>query len=300
MMQSVRRSSRILLVEAEPDNLGTSREAFSKLEDGYYAVEWVGGLADALHRLSLGGVDAVLLDLDLPDSKGLATFERARAFAPDVPIVVLADHEDLGLALRTVQGGAQDYLVKGRMEGDLVVRATRYAIERNRLLSDLRSLSLIDELTGLYNRRGFLDLGEHHCKLARRSGRPLTVFYLDLDRFREINDQFGHQVGNRGLLKVTELLRQTFRKSDLIARLGGDEFGVLALEASGDDAAMLVGRVQERVREFNEAGREPFRLSVSIGIARYVGDDRMRLPELLNEADAAMLEEKRGKVGARA
>jgi diguanylate cyclase (GGDEF)-like protein len=297
MTDLVRRSTRVLLVEEEPENLDTFREAFSRLDDGHYQVEWVGELSRALQRLSLGGVDVVILDLDLPDSQGLATFERANAFAPDVPIVVLASDDDLQLALRTVQAGAQDYLVEGRMDRDLLVRSIRYAIERHRLLSALRSLSLIDDLTGLYNRRGFLDLGEHHLKLARRSGRPLTLFYLDLDQFKSINDSFGHHVGDRGLVRVADLLRQTFRRSDLLARLGGDEFAALALEASGDDVRTLVGRLRNRIRDVNATGREPFRLSASIGIARYEDGRRIRLDELLARADAAMYSEKRQKLG---
>jgi diguanylate cyclase (GGDEF)-like protein len=288
MTDLVRRSTRVLLVEEEPENLDTFREAFSRLDDGHYQVEWVGELSRALQRLSLGGVDVVILDLDLPDSQGLATFERANAFASD---------DDLQLALRTVQAGAQDYLVEGRMDRDLLVRSIRYAIERHRLLSALRSLSLIDDLTGLYNRRGFLDLGEHHLKLARRSGRPLTLFYLDLDQFKSINDSFGHHVGDRGLVRVADLLRQTFRRSDLLARLGGDEFAALALEASGDDVRTLVGRLRNRIRDVNATGREPFRLSASIGIARYEDGRRIRLDELLARADAAMYSEKRQKLG---
>ncbi len=222
--------------------------------------------------------------------------ERANAFAPNVPIVVLAFSEDLDLALRTVQAGAQDYLVKERSDGDLVARSVRYAIERHRLLSALRSLSLIDDLTGLYNRRGFLELGEHHAKLARRTGRPLALFYLDLDQFKTINDTYGYHVGDRGLLKVAEILRQTFRRSDLVARPGGDEFAVLALEASGDDAEMLARRLRERLEEFNDSGQALFRLSASIGIARYETGRKTRLDELLAEADRAMYEEKRVKV----
>jgi diguanylate cyclase (GGDEF)-like protein len=156
---------------------------------------------------------------------------------------------------------------------------------------------LIDDLTGLYNRRGFLDLGEHHLKLARRSGRPLTLFYLDLDQFKSINDSFGHHVGDRGLVRVADLLRQTFRRSDLLARLGGDEFAALALEASGDDVRTLVGRLRNRIRDVNATGREPFRLSASIGIARYEDGRRIRLDELLARADAAMYSEKRQKLG---
>jgi two-component system, cell cycle response regulator len=295
MTELAQRPIRVLLVEEQPEELATLRETFDQVDDARYQVEWVGELARALQRLSLGGVDVMLLDLELPDSEGIATFERAKAFAPDVPIVVLASMDDETTAVRTVKGGAQDYLVKGVVNEQVLVRAIRYAIERHRLLSALRSLSLIDDLTGLYNRRGFMDLGDQHLKLARRAGRPLSLVYVDLDQFKEVNDAHGHHVGDRGLLKVTEILRTAFRRSDIVARVGGDEFAVLALETSGEDAEMLVQRLRASVDAFNDGGTEPFSLSISVGIARFEDGSRTRLDELLARADVAMHEEKRVK-----
>ncbi len=297
MTDLAQRPIRVLLVEEDGGALDPVRDILSRGEGERYQVEWCGELAQALQRVSLGGVDVVLLELNLPDSEGLATFERANAFAPDIPIVVLTSVDDEELALRTVQGGAQDYLVKGRVAPELLERSLRYAVERHRLLSALRSLSLIDDLTGLYNRRGFMDLGEQHLKLARRTGRALSLVYLDLDRFKTINDTYGHHVGDRGLRKIADILKSTFRRSDLLARLGGDEFAVLALEASGEDAELLVNRLRERVEHFNDEGGEPFRLSASVGLARYEDGRRIRLDELLARADVVMYEEKRRKRG---
>ena len=201
-------------------------------------------------------IDNLLADLDLPDSVGLVTFERMFAFAPDVPIIVLTEVSDESLGITTVQGGAQDYLVRDEVTPSLLARAVRHAIERHQLLSALRSLSLIDDLTGLYNRRGFADLA---------------------------------------LQKTADILRATFRRSDIVARLGGDEFAVLALEASGESAEALIDRLRERFREFNETSREPFRLSVSIGMSRQDGDVLVRLDDLLADADRSMYDEKKGK-----
>jgi diguanylate cyclase (GGDEF)-like protein len=295
MTEVEQRPTRVLLVEEDPDDVEGLRSTLRGVEGGPFELEWVEHLSEALQRLSRGGIDVVLLDLNLPDSDGLVTFERMYAFAPDVPIVVLTSLDDETVAVRTVQGGAQDYLVKGRVDEHLLIRSLRYAIERHRLLSALRSLSLIDDLTGLYNRRGFADLGEQHLKLARRTNRAVTLAYADLDRFKTINDTLGHHVGDRALLKMAEILRATFRRSDILARLGGDEFAVLALEASGEDAKLLVERLRDRIRQFNQVGKESYRLSVSVGLARYDEGSRSRLDELLARADAAMYEEKRSK-----
>jgi diguanylate cyclase (GGDEF)-like protein len=213
-------------------------------------------------------------------------------------LLVESDREYLDVLrgrLGDVRWGAQDYLVKDEVSAAVLGRAVRHAIERHQLLSALRSLSLIDDLTGLYNRRGFTDLGEQHLKLARRTARGVAVVFLDLDRFKTINDSLGHHVGDRALQKVADILRATFRRSDIIARLGGDEFAVLALEASGESAEALVDRLRERFREFSDSTRESYRLGASIGMARHDGDLRMRLEDLLAEADTGMYREKRDK-----
>lgn len=280
----------------EPDEDSAEQiRGFLDRPDGDFSIRHARELTEALEHISQGDVDVVVLDLELPDSQGLVTFERMFAFAPDVPIVVLTDLEDDGLALAAVQGGAQDYLVHRQITAGILDRSLRYAVERHRLLSALRSLSLIDDLTGLYNRRGFGDLGEQYLKLARRSGKGVTLIFLDVDRFKTINDTMGHHMGDRALLRVAEILRSTFRSSDLMARLGGDEFAILAPEAAGDPPEVLMHRVKGAVQAFNESSRDPYRLSVSIGAARFEGDALVRLEDLLAEADAAMYEEKRAK-----
>lgn len=250
-------------------------------------------LDSALKRLTGGEVELLLLDLEPPGGGGFGRFERAVAFAPDVPIITLSSDPSPDTAIMSMQAGAQDHLVRGELNAGMLARAVRHALERHRLVSALRSLSVIDDLTGLYNRRGFVDLGEQHLKLARRSGRGMTLVYGDLDRFKEINDVLGHAVGDRALKKMTELLRSSFRRSDIVGRLGGDEFGVLALEVSGEDEGMLVRRIRRRIEAFNVRESEPFSLSLSLGMARFERDTGGGLEDLMARADAAMYEEKR-------
>jgi diguanylate cyclase (GGDEF)-like protein len=287
----------VLVVEADPegDSLTGCLARVGDAEGVAVEVDRARTLEDALERLGRPGIDVVLLDVMLPDSEGVATFERAAARAPDVPFIIVGDEPDDRLALATAQGGAQDYWIRGEIRPAAVPRALLYAIERHRLISALRSLSLIDDLTGLYNRRGFTELGEQYLKLARRSGRAVTVVYLDVDRFKDINDAHGHPVGDQALRRVGEILRNTFRRSDIVARLGGDEFAVLALETSGEPAEWLAQRLREGVSMHNSAGDAPFQLAASVGVARAVGDDEVSLDDLLAQADAAMYREKREK-----
>ena len=292
------RPVKVLLIESDEDYHDELHEGLGDALAGSLDLEWVSELSQALARLGQGGFDAILLSLDLPDSQGMVTFDRAYAFAPGVPIVVLTEEPDEDVAVSTVQAGAQDYLVKSEIRPAMLVRSLRHAIERHRLFSALRSLSLIDDLTGLYNRRGFSDLGEQYLKLAGRTGRGVTMVYLDLDRFKTINDSLGHHVGDRALLNVADILRATFRRSDIIARLGGDEFGVLALEAADESSEWLVERLRERVLDFNESSAEPYQLSVSIGMAHHDDDPSVRLDDMVAKADSEMYREKHGKRAA--
>jgi two-component system, cell cycle response regulator len=297
-MRSVDESPiRVVVVDGDPGAEDSLLRFQSPMAAAGIAVEAFPELDPALKRVTQGGTDLLLLDLEIPGGGGFASFERAVAFVPDVPIITLSEDPDPATALAAMQAGAQDHLVRSELNAGLLVRAALYAMERHRLVTALRSLSVIDDLTGLYNRRGFMDLGEQHLKLARRSGRGMTLVYCDLDRFKEINDTLGHAEGDRALRKLTELLRSSFRRSDIVGRLGGDEFAVLALEVSGEDEGMLVSRIRRKLEAFNALEAEPFALSLSLGMARFDRDTGGNLGDLLARADEAMYGEKRMKRG---
>jgi len=291
------RPVRTLLVEEQAEGSTGLGDIIEILGESGVEVEVAGDLTEALERLSQGGIDLLILDLDLPDGQDIGTFERAHAFAPDVPIIVMTRVEDEDMALDLVKAGAQDYLVKGEVGSDLFLRSIRYAVERHRLTSALRSLSLIDDLTGLYNRRGFSELGEQQLRVARRTGRAVLLVFLDVDDLKTINDTQGHRVGDQALVRVADILRETFRQSDIIARIGGDEFAVMALEASEDNEGQLLKRLDQRVAEVNESMAMPYHLSVSVGAARFSGATTTRLDDLLAEVDEAMYMEKWSKKG---
>jgi diguanylate cyclase (GGDEF)-like protein len=291
----------VLLVNGDPDGAASLQELLDQAARQWerrFRVEQVGELTDGVERLSRGGIDLVLLELDLPDSSGMASFERLSAFAPNIPVIVLADEADDHLALGTVTGGAQDFVVRGELSSTALARTLRNAVERHRLLQALRSLSLIDDLTGLYNRRGFTDLGGQYLRLARRNHQVVSLIYMDLDRFKTINDTLGHHVGDQALIRVADLLRNTFRSSDIVARIGGDEFAVLALETASESGEWLAQRIRDAVDARNRSTREAYQLHVSVGVARAHAEDRVRLEDLLAHADAAMYHEKRSKRGA--
>src|SRR5712691_3662780 len=167
--------------------------------------------------------------------------------------------------------------------------------ERKRAESALQSLSLIDELTGLYNRRGFLAVTEQHVAAIRRDKKVPIVVYADLDGLKEINDSLGHPEGDRALASAAEILKETFRSSDILARLGGDEFVILAAIAQDESAELLTRRLQEQFGASNALNGRPYDLSVSVGVAHFEDEDRYSIEDLMAQADRAMYEDKRGK-----
>lgn len=158
---------------------------------------------------------------------------------------------------------------------------------------ELRRLSLRDPLTGLYNRRGFMSVAEQLLGNAQRLGKRVTLVFVDVDRFKEINDQFGHEAGDRALFELASLLETTFRESDLIARLGGDEFAVAAMEVSPAEPGVLEARLEEAIARFNEVAHWPWMLAVSYGTAVFDPREPEGLDRLLREADRRMYERKR-------
>jgi len=284
---------RVLLVEDNPGDARLIWEMLAEAGTNKFELAHVERLSEAIKRLAEGGIDVVLLDLSLPDEHGLDTVDRVCTAVPHVPVVVLTGLDDETLAIKAVQEGTQDYLVKGQMDSSLLMRAIRYAIERHRMQAALRSLSLIDDLTGLYNRRGFLTLAEQHLKLAHRTKRGLLLVFADLDGLKQINDTFGHQEGDLALIKTAEILKETFRASDIIARLGGDEFTVLAIDASDDSAEIIITRLQEKLKDYDAQKNHHYELSLSVGIARFDPKDTFSLEELMAKADGALYEHKR-------
>jgi diguanylate cyclase (GGDEF)-like protein/PAS domain S-box-containing protein len=161
----------------------------------------------------------------------------------------------------------------------------------------LRSLTLIDHLTGLYNRRGFMLLAERHLKLAARKRRQVFLLFCDVDGLKQINDTLGHRAGDHALVDAADILRRTFRSADIVARLGGDEFTVFPLEATDESGGRLVARLEECLAAHNaaHATERGFTLSMSVGMARFEPGSASTVEGLLEEADRGLYRNKRAR-----
>jgi diguanylate cyclase (GGDEF)-like protein len=168
------------------------------------------------------------------------------------------------------------------------------AVKQTLLDRELRYLALTDDLTCLYNRRGFFAAAAQLLKLAHRNAQNLLVFFCDVDNLKMTNDTFGHREGDLALVRAADALEQTFRDSDILARIGGDEFAVLALEASGLSQGIILDRLEKNLKIAN-ASEKRYELSLSVGVARFDPKRAVSLGELMSEADRAMYEQKRGR-----
>jgi diguanylate cyclase (GGDEF)-like protein/PAS domain S-box-containing protein len=168
--------------------------------------------------------------------------------------------------------------------------------ERKMAEESLRNMALVDELTGLYNRRGFMTLAAQQLLIARRSSSPMLLLMVDLDGMKRINDTLGHHAGDRALREAADLLNETFRKSDVIGRIGGDEFAVLAIETEAAPTGLLAERLQQRVDAHNSVRSTPPMLALSVGIANYDPSVPTTLEELMTQADRAMYQRKQARL----
>lgn len=411
---------KILLIEDNLDYAQLIKRILSKKTSCSMEVVHCDTFSGGYERASSGGIDLILLDLDLPDSGNINTL-LSISEVTNVPIIVLTGTDDESLALKAVQMGAQDYLMKGQVDARLLVRSIMYAIERkkaedavkrteerfkllienaldliemldvdgtmkfvspshkrilgyedgdligrrifefvhpedlpgvidvftetlqnpDRLYSAefrvrhkdgywitlesigkhcplemssfgvivnlrditerkkmeerLRSLSITDELTGLYNRRGFLTFADHHIKAAERRKESVLLILIDLDGLKQINDAYGHNIGDQALMDAAHVIKQTFRSTDVTARISGDEFVVVTTDSDGNGQESIKKRIEERLKEHNSKGIKPYHLSFSYGVAIFDPRDPSSIDRLLVKADELMYLNKNNK-----
>lgn len=162
-------------------------------------------------------------------------------------------------------------------------------------LQELKALTLTDDCTDAYNTRGFLTLGSQLFKMANRLKKGILLLFVDLDDLKRINDNFGHKEGGMALVYTANILKKTFRESDIIARVGGDEFAIIAMEESGIDAEVVINRLLENIDSHNAEADRLYKLSLSFGIVRNDPEKLLSIDELMAQADKLMYEHKRSK-----
>lgn len=289
----MRQGIRILLVEDDP---GDARLLVEMLNgsggDAELRVDRCEDMKACLERVAGTTYDLLLLDLGLPDSQGLETFRRLSQRVEDTPIVILSGLDEEAMAVAALQEGAEDFLPKDGLSPRLLVRSIRYAIERHELKQRTRFLATHDSLTGVYNRHYFNETIETEIARSHRYKHPIGFLMIDIDRFKEINDRFGHQTGDRVLRRVAEFLREELRSVDCIVRYGGDEFLIVLPETNGG-AKTVAERIQQaKLCMDGAAGEDPFPITLSVGASYWDSGIEKPIEAMLAEADRAMYEQK--------
>ena len=404
----------VLLIEDNPTDARLIQKMVEEKSWASFDLTCVDKLQAGLKHLSNGGADIVLLDLDLPDSKGLGTFVKVHTQEAAIPIIVLIGLDDEKIGLEAVQKGAQDYLVKGQVDGDLLIRVMHYAIERQRADEELRrseeknrslliaipdimfrlnkegvflefitaknfplwmkasefvgnsvqdvldikiakrfmkclkqaaktgntqilqyqlsvggkirhyearivatweeevlaivrdftdqrqaeKMAETDPLTNIYNRRKFSKLLDQEIQRVKRYDRSLSMALLDIDHFKRVNDTYGHDTGDYVLRRITELIKENIRITDILARYGGEEFIIIIPETDVKGASRQIDRMRKAIEKnsFSGVGN----LTISAGITHYMRGDSCK--SMITRADKALYlakEEGRNRVRVR-
>jgi len=284
---------KILQIEDNPDDQLLTNRMLEKAKYTPFYISFADSLSTGIQYATEWPLDIILLDLDLPDSSGVDTYLRLKLQVPEIPVVVLSGFKDEEISLIAVREGAQDYLIKGQIDGNLLIRSLRYAIERKRAEDTIKKLAYHDSLTGLPSRTLFNDRFAMAMADSKRNDRKTALIMLDLDNFKEINDNFGHDTGDEVLKEVSARLIRVLRQTDTVCRIGGDEFALLIPEINTKET------IDEVARRILEVLRRPFTeykvqetISGSLGIAIYP-DDGKTLKTLIKHADMAMYKVKR-------
>jgi two-component system cell cycle response regulator len=276
---------KILLIEDSTVDANAIETMLTEAIDSQFNLIRTDRLDNGLEQLLGGGFDIVLLDLSLPDSQGLDTFSKLYEQVSNVPIIVLAIPEEETFAVKATQLGAKDYIIKGKIDATRLGCAVQYAIDQHSIEDELGRFNLIDEPSGLYSRNAFLVLGHHYLKLANRIQRGLILLYVQVNATSLLDGE-----EKNVLIDFANILKQTFRRSDIIARIKSKEFAVIALEAHKESAKILGDRFQKNLRVYG--GKDCSTLAVKITSAYYNPQQQCSIAELMARARKSLCNKK--------
>ena len=253
-------------------------------------------LEDGLRLVDEISPDLVLLDYLLPGGDGFDFLRALKANKKDIPLVMLTGQGDEMVASRLIQEGADDYLTKTHFDLESITRCFRNVMERKKLKREIRTarrkiseMATLDELTGLYNRRYFMEALERERSRAERHGKDLSLCMMDLDLFKRVNDKLGHTAGDLVLVDMGRIIREWSRQTDLPCRYGGEEFAVILPETALEGARVACERLRRMVGENRVQWRTgPIQITISIGITQNRTGVKDSIRNLIDRADEAL------------
>jgi diguanylate cyclase (GGDEF)-like protein len=269
---------RVLVIESE-DEIANLLCSMISIENNI-EIDHSYTLGRAISLINETKYDVVITNLVLFDANSHQIVEQISLVRQTLPIIFISQKSTLSLLTRTLRLGAQDFIPLSTCSIDQLQKAILVAVERSALISDLYELIIIDELTQLYNRRGFERLGQNQLRLAKRSKENCCLAFIDLDNLKLINDTLGHTIGDKAIQDVAIALKSSLRTTDIIARLGGDEFLVLLPNVKEAQAKILLERFTSKLVNKNKRKKAVYSLSASIGIVEFNFNSEVTLEQL--------------------
>lgn len=282
---------KILLIEDNKVDIQTITNFIEQSKRLNAQIKTVDSIKKAKTIMFYEPIDIILIDINV---QGMKFDEFYDAFDQDnlsIPYIVITDERDEDIGIEAVKKGAQDYLVRSEISERILRRAIIYSLERHDILDSLYRATIVDELTGLYNRRGLYTLGNQQVELAKRHDDDIFIFYLDLDGMKKINDTLGHEFGDKALIETSNIMHKSFRTTDILSRLGGDEFVVVAVKAQHEFIPIITQRVKDYVKKQN-ASNKKYQISISIGVSKIDLESKSPLDDAIHDADKKMYQSK--------
>lgn len=285
----------LLVVDDSP----ADRELFCQLIRGHnispdFHIVEARSCEQALELLKTFQPVCCLVDYQLPADNGLDFLKAIRRLehGDNIPVIIMTGEGDEKVAVEMMRNGAQDYLVKNDVTASSLIHSINSAIHTCELQTKLRHLAHYDNLTGLLNRSLFMDRLQATVSQSDRYQQSCSLLYIDVDNFKQINDQYGHDAGDVLLKAVADRIKQNCRTTDSAARLGGDEFAILLTHIDKADTSLTVEKILKKVSEPVVLDKQSIQVSLSIGVAHYP-DTATNIHDLLSQADEAMYRAKR-------
>lgn len=296
------RTLQVLLVDGQVEDSHWVRELLADFGEHRFGSGWmhdieifpIDRLGDAVTLLGGGAeqFDAILLNPNLPDCVGLHSLHRLQTSAPGVPILILAELDDLDLAMSMVRAGAQDFLAKSQLDSIPLARALRLAVERNKTIRQLRAATWRDDLTGLANRSGFDAIAGRDLTTARRLDHSLACLLVDLDRLDQLVQTYGKEERELALIEASEIIRASVGEGGYVARVEANRFAVSIPAVHSTDVTILCSLLRRRLHHFaSNANRNCLR--VRYGLAWFhpnEGTDNSSIADLLASAAQSLCE----------
>jgi len=276
------------------DDTVTNLDILIELLKEYDVIDATNG-QDALEIVQEEHIDLILLDIMMPNMDGYEVCKRLKEdpTTKNIPIIFITAKTDEDSIEKAYDTGGSDYVTKPFLPKELKARVKK-ELQIQDMMEKLQELASIDSMTKLYNRRHFKQLSEHSIDLAKRNKQPVSIIMLDIDKFKNINDTYGHQVGDEVIINLANILRYNKRKSDIICRFGGEEFVIMLPNTPVKGANIVAQKIRKDVENFilNITDNQKINFTISLGVSSINLEDDNSIELSLKHADDALYQAK--------